>query len=324
MPPPVAKEARKLQRAGKTSGGKQLKQQLKQPVQAKRVEPPDPLSAANLKKMFGRLSIPIVAVWAIGILVAGFSTNKTVITVSLVIPGVVTLALAGVVVWALSQAKKAKGVAGILAGVEDAEGRAAALEKLETQYKKKDTAAIFAKAQLQMQEDPRAALVTLEQIDLGKVMAAMADEARAQRAMIHLMLGQPQRARELADGIDLSRHQDVKSRAMMGAVIAEAWARTGQAQKAVDTLDLFDPSEAELEAIAPQLHRARAYAYAHTSQLKPMRRELRKLLDQDFRLLASFVERKAHPLLQKEAKKLLEQSGKVPRKMQMQRSQRGA
>lgn len=319
----MAKEARKLQRVGKTSSGKQLKKQLKEPPAVKRAEPADPLSPANLKKMFGRLAIPVVAVWAIGILVAGFSTSKTTITVALAIPGVVTLAIAGMVVWALNQAKKAKGVASILAGAEDAEGRAAAMEKLETQFKKKDPAAIFAKAQLQMQEDPKAALATLEQIDLGKVMAPIADEARAQRAMIHLMLGQPQRARELADGVDLSRHQDVKSRAMIGAVVSEAWARTGAAQKAVDTLELFDVADEELEPVAPQLHRARAYAYAHTNKLKPMRRELKRLLDQDFRLLASFLEKKSHPLLQKEAKKLLEQSGKVPRKMQMQRNPRG-
>ena len=98
MPPRVAKEARKLQRVGKTSSGKQLKKQLKEAPAVKRAEAPDPLSAENLKKMFGRLAIPVVAVWAIGILVAGFSTSKTTITIALAIPGVVTLAIAGMVV----------------------------------------------------------------------------------------------------------------------------------------------------------------------------------------------------------------------------------
>ncbi len=319
MPRVVANEARKLKRAGKPSTGKELKKQLSRPMAAQRGEAPDPLGAAAIKKMLGRLSIPVVAVWVIGILVAGFARSTTTITVALVIPSVVTLGVAGVVVWALRQAKKAKSVAGILAQAEDAEGRAAALNQLETQYKKKDPTALFAKAQLQMQEDPKAALATLEQINLSSVMAAVADEARAQRAMIHLMLGQPQRARELADGINLSRHQEAKSRAMIGAVVAEAWARTGQAQKALDTLDLFDPTDEELSQIGPQLSRARAYAYAHTQKVKPMRRELRRLLDQDIRLLASFVEKKAHPLLQREAKRLIEQSGQAPRRVQAQR-----
>jgi hypothetical protein len=71
--------------------------------------------------------------------------------------------------------------------------------------------------------------------------------------------------------------------------------------------------------LRPQLSRAQAYAFAHTNDLKGARRALRKLAAQDARLLAGFLGRKTHPLLQQEAKKLLEQSGAVPRKMQVQR-----
>jgi hypothetical protein len=39
----------------------------------------------------------------------------------------------------------------------------------------------------------------------------------------------------------------------------------------------------------------------------------------DVRMLGSFLTKKTHPLLQKEAKKLVEQSGQVPRKMMVQR-----
>ena len=69
----------------------------------------------------------------------------------------------------------------------------------------------------------------------------------------------------------------------------------------------------------PQLHRAYAYAYAYTNNTKAMRRSLRKLLELDARLLGGFMMKKSHPLLQKEARKLLEQSGMVPRKMVIQR-----
>ena len=41
---------------------------------------------------------------------------------------------------------------------------------------------------------------------------------------------------DLVDAIDLSRQQDPKARAMMGSVVAEAWARTGQGKKAADTI----------------------------------------------------------------------------------------
>lgn len=299
--------------------GKAKRKQASQPI-VQRVEAPDPFSSANLRQMAIRLGLPVAAVWVVGGCVAAVSQSRTVVIVALVVPAVITIGIGAVVVWALRQASKAKSVAGILSQVETAEDRKAALEQLEAGYGKKDPAAIFAKAQLLLQEDPRKALETLEQIDLARVLAPIADEARAQRAMIHLLLGEVTPARDLVDGIDLSRHQDARSRAMMGAVVAEAWARTGQSKKAAETVELFSPDDPEFEQVRPQLHRARAYVYAATGDTKQMKRSLKKLLDQDARLLAGFLGKRTHPLLQKEAKKMLEQSGQVPRKMQVSRS----
>jgi tetratricopeptide (TPR) repeat protein len=240
--------------------------------------------------------------------------------ISLGIPAVITLGIAGLVVWVVGQARKAKSVAGLLQNVETAEDRKAALEKLDAGFKKNDPAAVFARAQLMLQEgDTKKALETLEQIDLGRVMAPVADEARAQRAMIHLLIGEVTPARDLVDAIDLSRQQDPKARAMMGSVVAEAWARTGQGKKAADTIALFNPEDADFEQVAPQIHRARAFVYAATGDVKAMRRALKKLLEQDARLLGSFLGKRTHPLLQKEAKQMLQASGQVPRKMQVQR-----
>ena len=106
---------------------------------------------------------------------------------------------------------------------------------------------------------------------------------------------------------------------MMSAVVAEAWARTGQAKKGQETIELYNPDDPEFEPVRPQLHRARDFVYSATGDIKAMRRSMRKLLDQDARLLAGFLGKRTHPLLQKEAKKMLEQSGQVPRKMQIQR-----
>lgn len=300
------------------SSGKSKKKASQKPI-VQRVEAPDPLSKDAIKQMAIRLGLPALAIWIICICIAGVSQSRTTQTVALVVPLVLTIAIGGVVVWGVRQAKKAKSVAKILSKVETAEDRKAALEQLEAGYGKTEPAAVFARAQLLMQEDPRKALETLEQIDLNKVLAPVADEARGQRAMIHLMLGEVTSARDLVDGIDLSRHQDARSRAMMSAVVAEAWARTGQAKKAAETVELFNPDDAEFEAIRPQLHRARAYVYAATGDANKMKRSLRKLLEQDARLLAGFLGKRTHPLLQKEAKKMLEQSGQVPRKMIVQR-----
>ncbi len=318
----MAKEARKLKRAATRQDGgdgKSKRKQLTQPMVQKRAEIPDPLGRDALKKLLLRLAIPLVGAWLLGGLIAGVSQSGTAKQVALGVPAVITLVLAGVVYWAIRQAQKARGVAGLLSQVETADDRKTALEKLDKGFKKKDPAAVFARAQLEMQEDPKKALVTLEQIDLAKVMAPVADEARSQRAMLHLMLGEVEPARRLADGVDLKRHSEAKARAMMAAVIAEAWARTGQAKKALETLEVFDPDDPEYVQLGPQLWRAFAFAYAYSNNAKGMKRALKRLMDQDVRLLGAFLVKRTHPLLQREAKRLLEQSGQVPRKMVMQR-----
>jgi hypothetical protein len=298
---------------------KSKKKLAKEPA-IQRVQQQDPFSAENMKQLAVRIGLPVLGFWVLGGCIAGFSQSRGVLFwAALALPLLVTLAAAGLVGWMVSQAKKAKGVANILSTVETAEDRKAALEKLEAGYGKNDPAAIFAKSQLLMQEDPKKALAALEQIDLTRVMAPVADQARAQRAMLHLLLGEVTPARDLADGIDLSRHQNVTERAMMAAVVSEAWARTGQAKKAVETVELYNPDEDIFDQVRPQLHRARAFVYAATGDVKAMRRSLKKLADQDARILAGFLGKRTHPLMQKEAKKMLEQSGQVPRRMQVQR-----
>jgi hypothetical protein len=317
----MAKGARKVQRAQEqhSEGRAKSRRPSTEALAARPVEVPSPFSASNLKQLGFRLGLPLLAIWLIGLFVSSVSVSRTVKSISFGIPLALTLALVGALFYVLRQTKKARSVAGILEGAGSAEGRKAALEQLDQGFKKKDPTAIFARAQLLMQEDPRAALEVLETIDLGKVMAPVADEARGQRAMIHLMIGQPKAARDLADDIDLSRHQDAKTRAMLGSVVAEAWARTGQARKAVDTLALFNPDDPALEPVRPQLYRARAFAHAYTSDVKGMRAALKRLLEIDPRMLGGFLVKKAHPLLQKEAKQMLERSGAVPRKMVVQR-----
>jgi hypothetical protein len=280
----------------------------------------DPLSPARVKAVLLRVGVPLLAIWFIGIMLAGFISSPVVRWLGLGVPAALTVAALGLMVWVVRQAKKARGVAGILSkAAETKEGRQAALAELETKYKGTDPTAIFARAQLLLQEDPRKALEVLETINLSKVMASVADEARGQRAMIHLMLGEVAPARDLVDGIQLARHQDARSRAMLAAVVAEAWARSGQAKRAVDTLSVINAEDPELAQLKPQILRAQAYAFAHAEDMKGARRALRKLGEQDVRLLGGFVAKKTHPLLQREAKKLLEQSGAVQRKVQMQR-----
>jgi len=256
-----------------------------------------------------RVGLPILAVWVVAILIGH--------PYVLIGAGVLTLAALGIVGWAYWYLRKGRAVANILqsADMTTAEGRKEAMGKLEGKADKGDTAALFAKAQLLMHEDPRKALEVLEQINLDKVMAPIADEARGQRAMIHLLMGEVDRARTLVDAIDLSRHDQIKSRAALAAVVAEAWARSGQGKRAGETLDLFDPENGEIEEVKPQLYRSRAFAAAAQSDVKRMRHALRRLKAINPQLLGGFVQKKIHPLLEREARQMLVQTGAVPKKM---------
>jgi hypothetical protein len=268
-----------------------------------------------------RLGIPLLVLWVGAFLLNGWIPKAVV--------GALTLALAGLAFWAVRFATRSRAVAQIVGGADTPEARKEALAKLETDFKKDDTAAIFAKAQLQMQEDPREALKTLEQVNLQKVMAPVADEARVQRAMIHLLLGETEDARNLVDNVDLTRHKEAKTRATMAAIVGEAWARSGQAKKAVELLETFDPEDADYVDLRPQLLRSRAFAYAWASNTKQMKQTVRRLSQLNVQYLSGFITRKKHPMgvpprgihpmLEKEAFDIVAKSGAAPRQMQYKR-----
>ena len=91
--------------------------------------------------------------------------------------------------------RKSEDMGALLAGAGDLsdEDRQQRIDKLEAKVSKGDTTAILAKAQLQMQESPREALVTLETVNLEKAQKMVAAQVRAMRGMIHLNLGESER-----------------------------------------------------------------------------------------------------------------------------------
>jgi len=269
------------------------------------------MAALTPKGLGLRVGLPILGVWVVAVLIGRLWAVGG--------AAVITAVAAGLVIWAIQFAKKTRRVASLVQGADTPEARKEALSKLDTDFKKGDTAAIFAKAQLQLHDDPRLALATLEQVNLDKVMAPIADEARAQRAMIHLMIGEPERARQLVDPIDLSRHQQPKTRATLVTVIGESWARTGQGKKALETLGVFDPEDPEFADLKGQLYRAYAFAYAAMNDVKGIRKVLRKMIEINPQLLGGFLMKKVHPLLEREAREMLKRSGAVPRKMVVKR-----
>lgn len=284
--------------------------------------PADPLSVEALRPMALRLGLPFLLFWIIALVIPGWIPKA--------VMGVLTLAVAGVLFWALRYARRSRAVASIVRDAGDTpEARKDAIAKLNQDFKKDDTAATFARAQLQLQEDPRAALATLETINLDKALAPVADETRAQRAMIHLILGETDEARVLVDNIDLSRHKEAKTRGTMVSIIGEGWARTGQAKKAVELLETLDLDDAVYADLRPQLLRARAFAYAWASDTGKMKQTLRKLSQINTQYLMGFITKKknpsgvaprgVHPMLEKEAYDMLTRSGGATRKMEFRR-----
>lgn len=268
----------------------------------------------DLKKLYLRGGAVVALAWIIAFVVpASFWWVK-------IVAAVLTVVAAGAAIWVKRYLDKTMAIGALLKGADTEEGRKQALARLESDFKKDDTTAVIAKAQLQMQEDPRAALATLEAVNLEKVMAPIAAQVRAMRAMIHLTLGEIQEARALADKLDLGKQQEPKTRAMFATVASEAWARTGQAKKAVDTLELFNPEDDEMAEIRAQMWRARAFAYAGSNDMKGAARALKKLAEMNPHLLGMFVgQKKIHPLLEREAKQMVMRMGIVPRKMVRQR-----
>jgi hypothetical protein len=275
---------------------------------------PDPGAPAkppvDLKKIGLRVGLLVAVLWAIAIAVRHW--------IGFAVAGTLTLVIAGVGVWLVRYMKKSEALGALLRGADTDEGRKAAIEKLSGM--KGDSQALLARAQLEMQEDPYKALATLESADLGKMMGPMADQFRAMRSMIHLTLGQTAEARSLADELDLGKQQDAKTRAMFATVASEAWARSGQAKKAVETLELFNPEDPEFAEMKTQMWRARAFAYAGTNDMRGAGRALRKLADVNPHLLGMFIgTKKVHPLLEREAKQIVMRLGAAPRRVVRQR-----
>ena len=266
----------------------------------------------DMKKVYWRVGLVLAALWIAALFIPTWIPKAVV--------GVLTLIVIAAGIWVVRYMKKSQQLGALLKGADTDEGRKHALERLGTDFAKGDSQALLAKAQLEMQDDPRKALATLESIKLDKQLAPVSGQVRAMRSMLHLTLGETQEARQLADQLDLGKQQDAKTRAMFATVASEAWARTGNAKKAIETLELFNPEDPEFAELKPQMWRARAFAYAGANDMKGAARALRKLGEMNPHLLAMFIgSKKIHPLLEREAKQMVMKLGAAPRRVVRQR-----
>jgi hypothetical protein len=267
------------------------------------------------RKLFLRVGGVVVLAWAVALVLSRWSI------IPVIVAAVLTVAAGGISVWVIRYVNKSRELGALLRSAgETEEGRQEALRKLGTDFKKGDVQALVARSQLEMQDDPRKALATLESIDLDRQISPVADQVRCTRATIHLQLGELSEARALVDKMEIGKQQEPKTRAMFAAVAGEAWGRTGQAKKAVELLELFNPDDPEYGEMRVQMWRARAFAHVAAGDMKGTSRALKKLLEMSPQLLGMFVgTKRVHPMLQQEAKQILMRSGAVPKKMVRQK-----
>jgi hypothetical protein len=281
---------------------------------------PAPKPSANVaavgpdwKSILVRVGAVAAVVWVVALIIPGVWPKA--------IAGVLTVAAAGALFWFQRYIGRTQALGAILQNAASNADKEAAIKQIESQFGTDDAQAAMAKAQLELQlNQVDAALATLTAIDLSRTMVPIADQVRAMRATIHLSRGDVKEARTLVDAFDLGKQQDTKTRAMLVAVAAEAWARTGQAQKAADQLGLFNPEDPEYADLRVQMLRARAHVCIHRDDVRGAQNALQALAATNPYLMGMFAGQKhVHPLLEREARKIAERSGAVQRQVRQVR-----
>ncbi len=245
--------------------------------------PQTPTSPLLNRKALTTVAGFVAAFW----LIAMMTGSKIVIG----IVAVLTVAVIGGLIYVWRLTTKQRAMLDLLQTASASpEARKHALAQLEAQDKGgKDVVNQIARAQLLAQDDPDAALAMLESIDLAKVPASAADEVRTFRAQMYLYKNRPKDARNLADDIKVSAAGNAQSRAMMTAVVAEAWARTGKADAALALLEDVKLDDPEIAQVRIPLIFARVYANFGTGKKERARKDLELLMKTDMNLIGRFA-----------------------------------
>ena len=256
----------------------------------------------------------VAALWLIA-LVAG-STFVTIVI------AILTAVIAGGLFWAWRMFSKQKAMMELLQSASASpEARQQAIAQLEGQGG--DAMALLARAQLEAQDAPDKALATLESINLAKAPDAVAGEVRAVRAQLYLFKGKLTEARDMADAIRPGEGSGAQSRAMLTAVVAEAWARTGKHDAALTLLADVNLDDAEIgQAKLPVLF-ARVFAQFAAGKRDKARKDLETLMKIDVNLLGRYAMpgQRVHPELQKLAQEVLRSHPDMKRMMRQQQQQ---
>jgi hypothetical protein len=269
------------------------------------------------RKVLIWIAVIAAAVWAFAI--------QTGSTVLMIIVGVLTAVVAGLLLWAFRLIRKQRGVIGLLQGASASpEARRDALAKLTGQKDASSPTNTFARAQLMASDDPKAALELLGSIELGKYPAAMQDDVALLKTQLYLGLGKTADARKTADTMNLDNPGRKEIRPFAASIVGEAWARTGKPKEALALLDTIELPKKDGEQIAIQIKIARIFARFAANQRGPARTELVALAADDPNYLGRFLnpQFRVHPELQKLARQVLEGHPAARKMIKVQGKQR--
>lgn len=282
------------------------KKKKSEPAPAPEAPPADePQAAPPSLGGMKRKNIVIIAV--VMALVWAFTIN-TGSTVLMIIVGVLTALVLGVLVWAFRAIRKQQRMIKLLQGATNADARREALAALSEGKDASSPQNLFARAQLLASDDPKAALAMLEPMELRAFPPAMQDDVALLKMQLYLGFGRTADARKCADSMNLDNPTRKEVRALAASLVAEAWARTGKSKDALALLDTIEVPKQNAEQIRVQMRVARAFAKFAGGARQAARNELSALASEDVNLLSRFLapQFRVHPELQKLARSVLE------------------
>ena len=249
------------------------------------------------KKQLIIIGVVLALAWAFAI-----NTGSTVL---IIIVGVLTALVLGVMLYAFRMLSKQRRVVSLLQqGAASPEGRKEALEKLNAAKDANAPTNIFARSQLMANDDPKGALKLLESVELKVFPGPMQDDVSLLKAQLYLTQGRTQDARKAVDSMNLDNPARKEIRAFAASITAEAWARTGKSKEALALLDTVTLPKDNREAIDLQCRISRVFAQFAANKRNLARQELVALADEDPNYLGRFVapQFRVHPELQKLAR----------------------
>jgi hypothetical protein len=312
-----AKEAKRNAKETKRDA-KQAKDDAQEATTEAAEAPPPAPTAGIPRKTWIIIGVVVLVVWAFAI-----NTGNTIV---LIVAGVLTALLIGVLVWALRTIRKHRSTVSLLQGaVASPEARREALAKLSEGKDARSPTNVFARAQLvAADDDPQGALQLLGSIELRNYPPAMQDDVSLLQTQLYLRLGRTGDARKSADVMNLDNPQRKEIRPLAASIAAEAWARTGKPKEALALLDTIELPKKDAEQIGLQIRVARIFARFAANQRGPARAELVALADDDINQLGRFIQPqfRVHPELQKLARSVIEQHPAARRHIKAQTKRR--